>query len=246
MLPDSDPDCPPATTSSDPAQSYKVSGTNLLRSNWAMIELIAATAATNPATGSDHWATYAEMAGVLTATVIAVPALWKAVQGLRRMWRGFFETQRMIVQINAEFSPNGGMTLKDQVNRIEQGQIKTKAQVLQLLNAAPNLSIGYFETDAKGGCSYVSRGWTEMTGLAIEQARGRGWMAALHPEDRQRVANELEINRQQGIGYATYDYRLRHVISGKITHVQGVGERVVDSHGTPIGWVGSLSPVTNS
>src|SRR5262249_3175534 len=34
-----------------------------------------------------------------------------------------------------------------------------------------------------GQIDSINQRWTEFTGLAIEQSRGRGWQAAIHPED---------------------------------------------------------------
>jgi len=47
---------------------------------------------------------------------------------------------------------------------------------------------GVFRTDPQGLCHFVSAGWTEITGLSLEQAGGDGWARCLHPEDYDRVA----------------------------------------------------------
>src|SRR5438552_1200123 len=52
------------------------------------------------------------------------------------------------------------------------------------------LPVGIFETDAAGGYLWVNRRWSEMTGLSLERATGRGWLAAVHPDDRARVETD--------------------------------------------------------
>ena len=47
--------------------------------------------------------------------------------------------------------------------------------------------VGIFRTDLDGATTYVNPKWREMSGLTDEQAMGDGWLAAVHPDDRQRV-----------------------------------------------------------
>jgi PAS domain S-box-containing protein len=55
---------------------------------------------------------------------------------------------------------------------------------------ATNAPVGIFETDADWNCTYVNEPWCEMTGLTPEQARGRGWVRVLPPEDWERFQHE--------------------------------------------------------
>ncbi len=47
--------------------------------------------------------------------------------------------------------------------------------------------VGILRADRSGGCVYVNPQWSAITGIQFEEARGRGWERALHPEDRERV-----------------------------------------------------------
>ncbi len=44
-----------------------------------------------------------------------------------------------------------------------------------------------FTADAAGACDYVSRRFSEYSGLALPSCLGDGWLAALHPDDRERT-----------------------------------------------------------
>ena len=44
--------------------------------------------------------------------------------------------------------------------------------------------VGIYMTDISGKCIYVNEFWTKMTGLSEEMAMGNGWMACIHPDDR--------------------------------------------------------------
>jgi PAS domain-containing protein len=39
--------------------------------------------------------------------------------------------------------------------------------------------------------TFVNRGWVEYTGMAVEQASGSGWQAAVHPDDLQKSHGEV-------------------------------------------------------
>ena len=39
----------------------------------------------------------------------------------------------------------------------------------------------HYIADAGGGCVFVNRGWTELTGLDIDGSRGDAWKEALRP-----------------------------------------------------------------
>jgi PAS domain S-box-containing protein len=47
--------------------------------------------------------------------------------------------------------------------------------------------VGVFVTSPTGDCTFVNPRWCELTGLTPAAALGRGWMDALHRDDRERV-----------------------------------------------------------
>ncbi|MBD0270757.1 MAG: PAS domain S-box protein, partial [Acetobacteraceae bacterium] len=63
-------------------------------------------------------------------------------------------------------------------------------------------------TDRTGACTYLNRAWYAYTGQSEAEAMGFGWMAAVHPEDRdgaERVFRAATASRQ---AFRT-EYRLR-------------------------------------
>ncbi|WP_161600923.1 PAS domain S-box protein [Teichococcus oryzae] len=60
--------------------------------------------------------------------------------------------------------------------------------------------------DARGRVTYVNQHYTALAGLPPEQALGEGWLASLHPEDRERVRTAWfdAVNRGK-----TYEVELR-------------------------------------
>lgn len=55
---------------------------------------------------------------------------------------------------------------------------------------AANSPVGIFRTDATGAVVYFNDRWHEISGMNHETSQGDGWLAAVHPEDRERVVKE--------------------------------------------------------
>ncbi len=86
-------------------------------------------------------------------------------------------------------------------------------------------------------------GWTEFTGQPLDEAAGEGWLASLHPDDRERARRVCEEAVAAGRPY-TNEYRLWHN-SGEWRWVL---DRVVplrDERGAVTEWVGIISDVHN-
>jgi PAS domain S-box-containing protein len=108
-----------------------------------------------------------------------------------------------------------------------------------LARASP---VGIFRTDAKGRCLYVSERWCAIAGLTAEQARGDGWAAALHPDDRARVfAAWREAVAADRPFHAEYRFRRA---DGAVTWVQGeaIADRAAD--GALCGHIGTITDIT--
>ncbi len=65
-----------------------------------------------------------------------------------------------------------------------------------------------FTAGTDGACDYVSRRFTEYTGLAAARCLGQGWLAALHDDDRERSAALWRRSVTSGEPFEC-EYRLR-------------------------------------
>ncbi|QCO68518.2 PAS domain S-box protein [Luteimonas yindakuii] len=63
-------------------------------------------------------------------------------------------------------------------------------------------------TDADGHCTFMSRGWHEMTGQSEAESLGFGWLDALHPDDLP-IARTRLARAQRLVKPFTIDYRVR-------------------------------------
>lgn len=102
--------------------------------------------------------------------------------------------------------------------------------------------IGIFYTDAHGKCLYVNPWWCTVAGITIAEARGDGWIDALHPEDRQQVFAEWQQAAQSNLPFQS-EYRFLHR-NGKETWVLGQGVAELDATGTVKGYVGTVTDIT--
>jgi PAS domain S-box-containing protein len=96
--------------------------------------------------------------------------------------------------------------------------------------------------DAEGGLIEFNRRWHEYTGQTPEEARGAGWMKALHPDDMARTAQRVRDDVAEGELYQT-EYRLRRASDGSYRwHLARAIPRR-DANGTILGWFGSTSDI---
>jgi len=89
-----------------------------------------------------------------------------------------------------EFGPNGGATIKDSLNRIELRQVLQDRRQKALMLDMP---IGVFETDDEGEVVWVNRKYLRMTGCALDEVKGSGWIDSVALEDRDRVVQEWNL-----------------------------------------------------
>ena len=45
--------------------------------------------------------------------------------------------------------------------------------------------VGIYRCDLQASCTFANQEWCELAGMTAEEAMGRGWVAAIHPEDRE-------------------------------------------------------------
>jgi PAS domain S-box-containing protein len=101
---------------------------------------------------------------------------------------------------------------------------------------------GIFHTDADGLTTYVNRRWCEISGLEAGAALGDGWLQAVHPDDRARLAaGWQEAVARQAI--STSEYRFVRP-DGSIAWVIGQAAPEKDTQGNIIGYVGAITDIT--
>jgi PAS domain S-box-containing protein len=127
----------------------------------------------------------------------------------------------------------------------ERRLIRSEARFRGLAEAAP---VGIFQTDARGACTYVNDRWCAIAGMTPDEARGSGWLRALHPGDRPRVLQAWNAAMSHAEAFELpFASRYRFLRpDGSETWVMGNAVASFEPDGSISGWLGTVTDVTES
>jgi len=130
-----------------------------------------------------------------------------------------------------------GIDITDR-KRAEAALRESEERFKAMADAAPAM---LWVTEPDGTCSFLSRGWFDYTGQQWENALGFGWLAAVHPEDRDDArATFLRANEKQE--FFALDMRVRRA-DGQYRWVIDTGRPRFGADGAFLGYVGSVIDV---
>src|SRR5213594_2384045 len=190
-------------------------------------------------------------AGATAALLLSIALAWvlgkriaRAVSGLASVARGLATAQPAppvptgnVAEIN-ETANAFGETRK-QLQARERQLRESEEKFRTLTTHAP---VGIFLSDLKGDYYFVNRNWCTVSRMTVEQAKGRGWQRALHPEDRDRVIAEWRAALQHGLPFNS-EFRFLQS-NGTVTWLQGSAAELRNSHDTVVGYIGTISNIT--
>lgn len=133
------------------------------------------------------WTIQQVLAFVITATAVST-IVWRIIRKLIKESNSTHKKvdaiETLLIQIEEK-----GMTVgaEKALSRLERRMLLTQAQVRLVMEID---GTGYCETNKDGGLVYCNTQFIQWTGLSLEDAKGYGWIAAIHPEDRARVSDE--------------------------------------------------------
>ncbi len=107
---------------------------------------------------------------------------------------------------------------------------------------AEAVPVGIFRADPNGDCIYVNERWSDIAGLSAKNAKGDGWMKALHPKDRDRVTREWHHAVKEQIPFVS-EFRFQSPME-EFTWVvcQAVPEK---SRRKVEGYIGTVTDITD-
>ena len=123
--------------------------------------------------------------------------------------------------------------------RAEEQLRQSEQQLKSLSDIAPG-TILWASTPTRG-CSFVTQGWSEYTGMPLEDALGFGWAESIHPDDRERVRRAFADADERHEAVFT-DHRLRRA-DGEYRWMLAAGRPRRDGQGHYLGLVGSVIDV---
>lgn len=114
-----------------------------------------------------------------------------------------------------------------------------EARVRALVDSLPQL---IWSAQSDGAYDYLSPQWIAFTGAPAEAHRGEAWLEAVHPEDRDAVAQAWRQAVNGGLPYAI-EHRLRRA-DGAWRWVQARASAMRGRNGEVRRWFGACSDVT--
>lgn len=135
------------------------------------------------------WATF----GIMFATAAGALALflWRSRRRIRAivgvLARPFTSTEILraeIKEIAKELRTNGGTSLRDVINRLEEQGQETRALVVAGMDRDRH---PLFQADGHGRYAWVNVAYLTLTGRQKADVLSYGWINVVHPADRERV-----------------------------------------------------------
>ncbi|MBD2329802.1 CBS domain-containing protein [Alkalinema sp. FACHB-956] len=125
----------------------------------------------------------------------------------------------------------------------KQVEIQLRESEQRYATLAAAVPVGIFRTDAQGKSIYINQRCCEMIGLRAEETFGDNWQRYLHPDDARKVGQEAIASRQEGRPFRL-EYRCLHP-DGRLIWVFGQAVAEYDTQGNIIGYVGTLTDITD-
>ena len=178
--------------------------------------------------------TLQEWIGLLTPFSIAIGALWKF--WLKKRYEEGRELYKKVQIIAEEFRPNGGSTLRDAINRIEQTVTVNEQKTLALIKSLP---LGTWISDSKGKCIDVNKSLCKITGRTESELKGDNWSNWIHLDMKDDVFDEWYRCVQNDLNFDMEYIFVKP--DGKLQKVHGFAYQLKDKDGKLIGFLGTLS-----
>ena len=124
--------------------------------------------------------------------------------------------------------------------RAEVASRASQRRLLTLIEGIPQL---VWTATRDGQWTWASSQWVATTGLSVEQSLGLGWLAGVHPEDRE--AAQRFWAKAGNRGNLTMEGRLFHAESGRYRWYKTRATPVRDDHGAIIEWFGTSTDIDN-
>jgi hypothetical protein len=138
-------------------------------------------------------------------------------------------------ELRAKVSVFGTLFAKAEALAMQAREVKASADQLRFLtDAAP---IGIFQTDTAGRYVYTNPRWTEITGVASDDAFGQKWDIIVGPEQRS------DFFGGPADGELSYRFEVRAPDSERRI-LLATARSIPDTDGGAAGWVGTLADVT--
>lgn len=120
-------------------------------------------------------------------------------------------------------------------------EIQEKELRFRTLTAVTPVGIWHAKPD--GEMTYVNRKYLEISGLTTQEIEAQQWQKAIHPEDMGRIQH-CWVKAMESKGVTEAEYRFVHK-DGSVRWVLGSATPETDTKGNILGFVGTVTDITN-
>jgi diguanylate cyclase (GGDEF)-like protein/PAS domain S-box-containing protein len=103
--------------------------------------------------------------------------------------------------------------------------------------------VGIFQLDRHGNCIYANEEMCKISGLGGDVLLEQGWLNAVHPDDKRRIAEQFQLLIHKNAGHTNIDCCLM-LPDGTLKWVTGDVAPMVDMNNEQIGFLGTLSDIS--
>jgi PAS domain S-box-containing protein len=150
----------------------------------------------------------------------------------------FVEMYRQKQQLKRHAALQQELQRRDRELAVARLRLESERRYRNLAQAIPHV---VWTADVDGKIDFISGRWTEATGLGEHESLGRGWLGALHPDDRAR-ADELWWTPIAAGEPFQVELRIRRR-DGSWCWFRAHGLPELDENGARASWVGTLTDV---
>jgi len=117
-------------------------------------------------------------------------------------------------------------------------EMRSERRFRLLTEAIPQI---VWTTTSDGYCDYQNRRWFDYSGMTAEESSGKGWMDAVHPEDRARYGSAW-TEMFKGNEGVEFEYHLRRA-DGVFRWFLARAEPIYDDEGKVVRWFGTCTDI---
>lgn len=149
-------------------------------------------------------------------------------------WKGRGQLQRDVAEIKEQVFSNGGSSLRDVCNRIEEQQLIDG----ELRRAyQQHVNVPFWEADPEGQIIWCNGAFAKLLGVATEDLKGHGWMSMVNRDDLPKVRHEI---LQSGSHDHHIDYRAHRPSPQGMVTIKTRWRRVANHAGKTVRFVGTV------
>ena len=190
----------------------------------------------------------ATIAGILTAIAVIWKFLREPIKDCFESLKYMYNAKTMQTEIDSKLDnimlqlvPNGGSSIKDSLNRIEDKQSFFSSFLQAQMNVNQK---AIFQTDEDGKVVWVNRPHARLTGFQASEVMGEGWINVIAPECRQRTMLKWQDAVDSG---REFDEEIWYIKTDKITRylVNVHAYKIEGADGALKGYIGEVTYMDN-